>query len=118
MSFSSRSIVAFGIVLVVAIGAAAPAQADGALRLPANGTFQGGGEFEGTVTINRFAARGNEIVAIGFVSGVLSRGNKSLGTAVAGEVTWPVTVKAGNTSATRSRVELQQTSCPVLQIGF
>jgi hypothetical protein len=44
------------------------------------------GEFKGTVSINRFARRGNDIIAIGFVAGVLSRGSQSFGTAVAGEV--------------------------------
>lgn len=66
-----------------------------AVTLPATGTLAGGGAFAGTATINRFEKRGNDIVAVGFVTGVLSRGGLTLGSAVAGEVTWPVAVRAG-----------------------
>lgn len=66
-----------------------------AVTLPASGTFARGGEFAGTITINRFEQRGNQIVAIGLVRGVLSRGGQTLGSVVAGEVTWPVSVRAG-----------------------
>jgi hypothetical protein len=65
------------------------------LRLPVSGTIAKGGEFTGTISINRFEQRDNQIVAVGFVSGVLSRGGRTLGTAVAGEVTWPVVLKSG-----------------------
>ena len=75
-----------------------------ALTLPASGTFQGGGDFKGTISINRFAQSGNQIVAVGFVSGVLSRGSRTLGTAVAGEVTWSVTVRSGGQLLTSGRV--------------
>jgi len=66
-----------------------------AVTLPATGTIVGGGEFAGTITVNRFERRGNDIVAVGLVTGVLSRNGQTLGSAVAGEVTWPVAVKAG-----------------------
>jgi hypothetical protein len=66
-----------------------------ALTLPTVGTFADGGEFTGTVSINRFEQRGNQIVAIGFVSGVLSRGGRRFGTAVVGEVAWPVILTSG-----------------------
>ena len=67
-----------------------------ALTLPAMGTFSGGGEFKGTISINRVEQRAGRIVAIGMVSGVLTRGNRALGTAVAGEIAWPVTVRSGS----------------------
>jgi hypothetical protein len=85
---------------VMSVAAEIPAGAQGpppsaAVTLPATGTFARGGEFTGTITINRFEQRGNDIVAVGLVTGVLSRGGRTLGSAVAGEVTWPVAVRAG-----------------------
>jgi hypothetical protein len=85
---------------VLSIAAEVPAGAQGAspsaaVTLPASGTFARGGEFTGTITVNRFEARDNRIVAVGLVTGVLNRGGRTLGTAVVGEVTWPVAVKAG-----------------------
>lgn len=74
---------------------AEPAKAPGALTLPASGTFEKHGEFTGTISINRFEQRGNDIVAIGFVTGVLSHRGRRLGTVVAGEVAWPVALMAG-----------------------
>jgi hypothetical protein len=65
-----------------------------ALRLPVIGTVARGGEFAGTVSINRFEQRGTQIVAVGYISGLLIRG-ATLRTAVAGEVTWPVVLRSG-----------------------
>jgi hypothetical protein len=89
---------AFATALTVITGIPTAAQQpipSRALTLPVVGTFHGGGDFKGTITINRFAQDGNEIVAIGFVSGVLSRGSRTLGTAVAGQMAWPVAVRSG-----------------------
>src|SRR2546428_8008137 len=81
--------------LVPAMPAAAqPATTRAVLTLPVAGTFSGGGEFTGSISINRFEQRGNNIVAVGLVSGVLSR-HRRIGTAVAGEVAWPVPVRSG-----------------------
>jgi hypothetical protein len=81
--------------LVITSGVAANAQTPAALRLPVTGMFRGGGTFTGTASINGFVQDGNEIVAVGFVSGTLSRGAHSLGTAVVGQVRWPVRVRSG-----------------------
>lgn len=111
-----------------------------AVRLNATGSFARGGEFTGSVTLNRFEQRGNEIVAIGFVEGTLRRGNRTIGTAVAGEVAWPVAVSAGGIAAVSGRapaggqvrpvswsteaprpapiVPAQAEDCPVLQIAL
>jgi hypothetical protein len=94
---------AFAILLALAGAAAAAAQPAGALTLQATGTFAKGGSFEGTVTIIKFEARGNQIVAIGFVTGVLSRGGHALGTAFAGEVAWPVKISPGGVSPAVAR---------------
>jgi len=91
-------------VLVTSMSGTVPAAAQQArtqavLTLPATGTFARGGFFTGKISINRFERRGNEIVAIGLVSGVLSRGFNVVGTAVAGEVAWPVRVSSGGVRA-------------------
>ena len=74
---------------------AQPARAPAALTLPVTGTFAPGGEFTGTISINRFEQRDNQIVAVGLVAGVLSKGGRRLGTVVAGERAWPVALKWG-----------------------
>jgi hypothetical protein len=97
-----------GLLTVLSLVAAIPAgaQTTGAravLTVPAAGTFARGGEFTGTISINRFERRGNDIVAIGFVVGPLSRGSRTVGTAVAGEVAWPVRVSSGGLALANSR---------------
>ena len=87
------------LLVLVAFGTPTGAQQappPAAVRLPVTGSFHGGGSFVGTITINRFEqTSANQIVAVGFVSGVLSRGSRMLGTAIAGEVSWPVAVRSG-----------------------
>jgi hypothetical protein len=77
------------------------------LTLPVTGSFQGGGTFQGTVAINRFEARGDHAVAIGFVSGVLTRGNRTIGTAVAGEREWRVAVRSDGVVVANGRMSIQ-----------
>jgi hypothetical protein len=113
-----------------ALAQTAPAQRS--VTLQATGTFARGGEFTGTITVNRFEQRGTGIVAIGFVQGVLRRGNATA-TGFAGEVAWPVVVKSGNaivagnnrtpgasivrvSSASPTIVPVQTTGCQVLDI--
>ena len=81
----------------VLFGAMASAQqsAQLAVVLQATGTFEHNGTFAGTVTINRFEQRGNQIAAIGLVRGTLARPNRVMGRALTGEVALPVTVTAG-----------------------
>lgn len=69
-----------------------------AVTLQATGTFARGGEFSGTVTINRFEQRGTGIVAVGMVRGTLTRGGQTLGSVLAGEISLPVTVSSGGLS--------------------
>ncbi len=126
-----------------AVPAKAQARAQAVLTVPATGTFGGGGEFRGTISINRFERRGNEIVAIGFVAGVLRRGSNSFGTAVAGELAWPVRVSSqgvvagvnGRAPATRvgqlrrvswssgassaaALIPVQAETCPVVNVAL
>lgn len=88
--------------------AAQQSRTPAALTLPVTGTFARGGEFSGTVSINRFERRDNEIVAIGLVAGVLNRGSQTLGTAVAGEVVWPVRVSSGGVSVVSAPAPAQR----------
>jgi len=133
--------IVIGLLIVTPLAAAIPAAAQQTstqpvLTLPATGTFARGGEFKGTISINRFDRRGNEIIAIGFVSGVLSRGSRAVGTAVAGEVAWTVRVSSDDLSLIRGRspaagrvmrvawspdepstlLRVQAESCPVLNV--
>ena len=93
-------------------GAQAP-RAPAAVTLPAAGTFARGGEFTGSVTINRFEQRGDDIVAVGIVRGLLSRGGRTLGSAVAAEVTWEVAVRAGGQMLASDAVRKPGTPMPV-----
>src|SRR5207248_5391398 len=68
------------------------------LTLPATGTFEKGGDFTGTISINRFEQRGDQIVAVGLLSGVLSQGSRRIGTVVVGELAWPVALRSGGQS--------------------
>lgn len=134
----------FGVAVVLvlvgtAVVAAQQPSTRAVLTIPAAGTFARGGEFKGTISVNRFARRGNEIVAIGFVSGILSRGSRALGTAITGEVAWPVQVTAGGLAVARAGapehlrlrrvvwtppvapagafLRVQAESCPVLNVA-
>ena len=87
-----------GVIGLLASTAPASAQSSAAPRavtLQVEGTSSRGGEFAGTVTINRFEQRGTRLVAVGFVQGVLRRGGRAVGTALAGEVRWPVVLRSG-----------------------
>lgn len=84
--------IALLLLLAVVVPASAQPPAQSAATLRATGTFASNGSFAGTITINRFEQRGNQIVAVGIVQGTLSRANRTIGTAVAAEVSWPVKV--------------------------
>lgn len=129
-----------GCALVLSMADARPAAAQSgdtqpAVTLQSTGTFARGGEFTGTVTINRFEVRDNRIVAVGLVQGVLRRGGRTVGSALAGEVVWPVAVSAGGVFAASGRapaapqisrvavstgrlVPVQAGACPVLEVGL
>jgi hypothetical protein len=100
------------VVSVIPTSAQAP-QAPAAVTLPASGTFARGGEFTGTITINGFEQRDNQIVAVGMVTGMLSRGGRTLGSAVVGQVTWPVIVKAGSQVLASGRLRESGAPTPV-----
>ena len=93
-------------ILLVSVFQALPASAQATnahpvLTVPITGSFQGGGNFTGTISINRFEQRDAQVVAVGFVSGSLTRANRTLGTTVKGEIAWPVAVRSGTIDLAR-----------------
>jgi hypothetical protein len=136
------SVGALALVLVVTGGVTVVAQRAGSasVTLSVVGTTARGGNFSGTATINRFEQRNNQIVAIGFVRGTLSRGNRTTGAGLIGEVVWPVTIRTGGVAAvtgqtldqtkvrriasrqdaewTRGLMLAQDAPCPVVEIVF
>src|SRR5258706_9175792 len=79
--------------------APAAAQPPSSVAMGVTGRFAKGGDFTGTAVINRIEQRGSEIVAVGMVRGTLVRGNRTVASVLVGEVTWPVTVRAGGVAA-------------------
>jgi hypothetical protein len=87
------------------------------LQLPIAGVTTGG-TFAGTLSIERFEARGNQVVAIGIVRGsVAGAPHGRGGTALLGEVALPVQVgPAGQGTAANSLVAQQQATCTALHL--
>ena len=120
------------LLLVVAAPAWAQPTAQSAATVSATGSFANNGSFAGTVTINRFEQRGSQIVAVAIVQGTLSRANRTIGTAVAAEVSWPVRVAvrgsllANTTSGEGPRIvnaswraaRVQAQGCTPLQVSL
>jgi hypothetical protein len=91
------------------------------VRLPIAGTAIGHGKdtFTGTLSIERFAVRGDKIVAVGMVTGsVLDKSGNARGTAVVGQVEVPVQVGSAPATAASSRMALAATSCDVLHLDL
>ena len=104
MKSARTSLCGTAIVLLVAAGVPAAAQESSArsITMPVTGTASGDGVFSGAVTINRFEQRSNQIVAVGYVRGVLSRGGQPVGSAL-GQVVWPVAVRTGGIAAIKGQ---------------
>ena len=83
--------------------ASAQSNAPRAVTLQVAGTSSRGGDFEGTITINRFELdrSGRKIVAVGVVQGVLRRGGRAVGTVLVAEERWPVTLLSGGVVVAR-----------------
>jgi len=91
------------------------------VRLPIAGTAIGHGKdtFTGTLSIERFAVRGDKIVAVGMVTGrVLDKSGNARGTAVVGQVEVPVQVGSAPSAAASSRMAVAQASCDVLHLDL
>jgi hypothetical protein len=102
-------VVGCGVLGLLAPAPPAFAQGSNAARavtLQVAGTAPRGGDFEGTITINRFELdrTGEKIVAVGLVQGVLRRGGRAVGTVLVGEVKWPVSLRWGGVVVARGGV--------------
>jgi hypothetical protein len=90
---------------------------DATLQLPVTGTVTGGGTFNGTFTLKRFAAREGRVVAIGIVRGTAtSAAGVPLGTVFVAPVELPVTVGSTPRSASGT-VGIQQV-CDILNLDL
>ena len=109
--------IALLLLATAAIAAPSDKQAkDGSapLQLPIAGSATSGGTFVGTLSINRFEARGDQVVAIGIVRGSVA----GVGTALVGEVRLPVQVGPalqGAASPTNLAAQ-QQATCQALHL--
>ena len=103
------------------------------LVLPLSGVGSDGVTFKGTVAVQRFVHRGDNVFAIGAVSGSLSGPAGPIGTAVYLPVAFPVTVGNGQSARMEdgyiepasasahdygARVILAQTTCGVLHLDL
>jgi len=84
------------------------------LQLPITASATSGGTFVGTLSINRFEARADQVVAIGIVRGSVA----GVGTALVGEVVLPVHVGPASqgAAAPQSLVAQQQATCQALHL--
>ncbi|HYS09515.1 MAG TPA: hypothetical protein VEP66_12255 [Myxococcales bacterium] len=92
-----RASIPIAVLLLATAATAAPHKDPPALQVPIVGSASNGAAFAGTLSILRFEARANQVVAIGIV-----RGTVAAGTAVVGEVALPVQVTAASQAAPAS----------------
>jgi hypothetical protein len=120
---SAALAVSVGLILMSGAWASAqdPEPPRARVRLPIAGTAIGHGKdtFTGTLSIERFAVRGDKIVAVGMVTGrVLDKSGNARGTAVVGQVEVPVQVGSAPSAAASSRMALAAASCDVLHLDL
>ena len=92
-----RASIPIAVLLLATAATAAPNKDPPALQVPIVGSASSGAAFAGTLSILRFEARANQVVAIGIV-----RGTVAAGTALVGEVALPVQVTAASQAAPAS----------------
>ena len=92
-----RASIPIAVLLLATAATAAPHKDPPALQVPIVGSASSGAAFAGTLSILRFEARANQVVAIGIV-----RGTVAAGTALVGEVALPVQVTAASQAAPAS----------------
>ena len=81
------------------------AKAAGSVTLPITGAVTGGGTFNGTVTINRFAIQNNALVAIGFVRGTITNAAGIVMNTGLRNVTFPVSLASLPATTAAATVE-------------
>lgn len=73
------------------------------VSVPVAGTVAGGGKFAGTFNIQRFAARDNQVVAVGIISGTVTDSAGNVVTTGLQTVALPVTLSGGAAAAAAAR---------------
>jgi hypothetical protein len=76
------------------------------LIVPITGSVAGGGTFVGTLSLQEFAVRGDQVVAVGMISGAVSGNPKQRRTGLQGPVELPVT--AGQAADARPPIRNQR----------
>ena len=127
MTIGKMAVSALSMGLLLGAAATAPAdqekkehkKKEASLQLPIAGSFAGGGTFAGTFSIQKFAVRDGQAVAIGFVRGAATIAGTPLGTVLAGPISLPVHVEAGGpivTTAAVGAAVVAQATCQVVHI--
>jgi hypothetical protein len=112
---------ALGLVLsllfIAPLNVEAAKEKDAALSVPVSGTFTdaagGAGKFAGTLNITRFAAVGNQIRAVGTISGTLTDAAGNVVATGVQTVSLPVTL-SGGTAAAKSDAK-EKAAAPVFR---
>lgn len=92
-------------------------RAAGALALPIAGSVAGGGAFNGTVTINRFARQNGQLVAIGFVRGTITSATGAVLESGLRSVTLPVSLASAPTLTSEAMPGEKARMMPALFTG-
>ena len=92
------------------------AKAAGAVTLPITGSVTGGGTFNGTATINRFAVQNSALVATGFVRGTITSAAGIVMQTGLRSVTFPVSL-ASLPTTTAAATDLGAKLMPALYTG-
>ena len=120
-----KTSIPIALALLATAAIAAPSVKDakdnqGSLQVPIAGSATSGAAFAGTLSILRFEARGNQVVAVGIVRGTVA----GVGTALAGEVALPVTVGPASQATPASNALMmqqpgaqQQATCTALNLS-
>jgi len=108
-----KASIPIALALLATAAVAAPAAKDakypsGSLEVPIAGLATTGAAFTGTLSISRFEASGGQVVAIGMVKGTVA----GVGTALTGEVSFPVTVGPASQATPASNALVMQQPGP------
>ncbi|HZB44979.1 MAG TPA: hypothetical protein VE360_07035, partial [Pyrinomonadaceae bacterium] len=99
-------VLVLSLLFVAPLNVAAAGEKGAALSVPVTGTFTdqsgGAGEFAGTLNITRFAAVGNQIRAVGTISGTLTDSGGNVVASGLQAVSLPVTLSGGQAAAPAS----------------
>jgi hypothetical protein len=97
---------ALGTVGTLPVAAAAKDKSGSGFQVPVTGTTSNGGTFQGTATITGFAADGQNVVAVGTISGVVN-GAQSFVSTFSAPVTMPKTTGTAAPQAAQAAAACQ-----------